>query len=281
MITVQPYFVLAASQYYKRVVMDYGIAHIYHYQRNDSDAVQVQAIPDGSVDLFFEKTASRLTAKVCGSVLSGHRLQTRSGYEYFGIRFMPGVLPGNLSVKMPELVEQELDFDDALQDRETVRKIAGTEDWQTCIQLYLQDYFRHRELPAETETGKALLASYLCRNILARSGHIRMEALARASGYSLRYVQKVFQQYLGMSPKQFSEILMFQTAIQGINQVQKGRLTEIAMASGYFDQAHFIRSFKKYCRITPAAYRKLVCQNAYWSRMDIEDVSGPGQYLSV
>ncbi len=49
----QPYFVMNTSQYYKAVVMNYGISHFYAFRRNRTIDSSIFAIPDGSIDIYF------------------------------------------------------------------------------------------------------------------------------------------------------------------------------------------------------------------------------------
>lgn len=84
-----------------------------------------------------------------------------------------------------------------------------------------------------------------------------IQELADNLKVSVREVQRIFKQYVGVSPKTFLRV-------NKINQL-KGRianndfstLTELAIESGYFDQAHFIRDFKLFMQATPGQYQKL------------------------
>lgn len=105
---VQPYFVFATYQYHKKMMMRDGIAHVYHYHQNCAEFETISAVPDGCVDIYFERSRKGVAAKVCGTVLARHELNNQKGNEYFGIRFMPGIMPSNLNVQMKELVGKEI-----------------------------------------------------------------------------------------------------------------------------------------------------------------------------
>ncbi len=68
-----------------------------------------------------------------------------------------------------------------------------------------------------------------------------------------RFIQ-VFNESVGLTPKLFCRIRRFQEVLQLINSGQEIDLTEIGLAAGYFDQAHFIHDFQDFSGITPTAY---------------------------
>ncbi|MCG7904324.1 hypothetical protein A3195_08910 [Candidatus Thiodiazotropha endoloripes] len=77
---------------------------------------------------------------------------------------------------------------------------------------------------------------------------------------SERWLQKRYAEVYGMSFKQIQSNLRFQQTHQQLwYTLSKGEsinLTELAYHSGYFDQAHFIKDFKRYTGMTPGQYLK-------------------------
>jgi AraC-like DNA-binding protein len=58
-----------------------------------------------------------------------------------------------------------------------------------------------------------------------------------------------------MSPKKFGNIVQFHSFLKLLrNKSAETSLTTISHESGYFDQSHLIRAFKKYTGITPSEY---------------------------
>ncbi|MEM7020532.1 MAG: helix-turn-helix domain-containing protein, partial [Pseudomonadota bacterium] len=89
--------------------------------------------------------------------------------------------------------------------------------------------------------------------ITEAKGNIRSEALARLGGMSLRTLQRLFAQYVGVSPKWVIQRIRLHDALERV-QAQPESLTEIAMDLGYADQAHFTRDFKAVVGISPREY---------------------------
>ena len=77
---------------------------------------------------------------------------------------------------------------------------------------------------------------------------------------SNRWLQKRYAEVYGMSFKQIQSNLRFQSAHQELWQTlakhQPLSLTQLAYRRGYFDQAHFIKDFKRYTGMTPGQYLK-------------------------
>jgi AraC-like DNA-binding protein len=77
---------------------------------------------------------------------------------------------------------------------------------------------------------------------------------------SKRWLQKRYDEVYGMSFKQIQSNLRFHSTHQKLWQTlarhQPINLTELAYHSGYFDQAHFIKDFKRYTGMTPGQYLK-------------------------
>jgi AraC-like DNA-binding protein len=61
---------------------------------------------------------------------------------------------------------------------------------------------------------------------------------------------------VGVSPKQYLKILRFQRAIAAIESTETIQWSQIALQSGYYDQAHFIHDFRHFSGFTPNEYIK-------------------------
>jgi len=73
-------------------------------------------------------------------------------------------------------------------------------------------------------------------------------------GYSERHLRRKFQQWTGWSPKKMSAILRLQRLLKLQKQKRFYNLTQLALASGYYDQAHFNRDFKQIVGTTPSQF---------------------------
>lgn len=269
---IQPFFVFATYQYYKKLIMQNGISHLYHYRQNCSELKEISAIPDGCVDIYFEKDRTGIHARACGTVLERTVLSNKMENEYFGIRFMPGVLPANLNVEMRDLVRQELALTDVARNKDLPKKIEETGDWRACIRLFVEDHDAYRQGLSNSAVGysRRRLADYVIQTMLTAMENVKVQELAERTGYSARYINMILDEYTGLNPKTFEKIIKVQNAIQMINHHQEEHLAQVGVDAGYFDQAHFTREFKKQIAMTPAEYRTLVRDHAYLKRLNID-----------
>jgi AraC-like DNA-binding protein len=80
-----------------------------------------------------------------------------------------------------------------------------------------------------------------------------IKALASRHDVSPRYLQQLFLQHTGVTPKLFHKISRFQASLKLVTRQEKS-LTTIAYDCGYADQSHFIREFKSFTGLTPSSY---------------------------
>ena len=95
--------------------------------------------------------------------------------------------------------------------------------------------------------------------MLQFNGQISIRTLSRESGTSVRNLERNFQQYLGISPKDYNFIfqvnhLFHLATIPG----EQDNLCQLSLNSGFFDQSHFIHTFKKLTNSTPKEYFKKI-----------------------
>jgi AraC-like DNA-binding protein len=100
--------------------------------------------------------------------------------------------------------------------------------------------------------------------------HTSLGALSRETGYSERWLQKKYRECFGLTFKQLQSNIRFLQALQALKRSvgrPEHRLTELALDHGYFDQAHFIKEFRRFTGMTPSKYRNvphLTGVNFFW-----------------
>ena len=84
---------------------------------------------------------------------------------------------------------------------------------------------------------------------------LTLKALAEKSGLSVTHFRRRFSAILHISPSRYIATIRVNAAIKLLTSTRM-LLTEIAHACGFYDQSHFIRTFKRIRRQTPAQYRR-------------------------
>jgi len=84
-----------------------------------------------------------------------------------------------------------------------------------------------------------------------------MKILAETACLSYKQFGRIFAEYTGATPKEFTRIVRFQRAIHMLqNDPGKGQ-AELALDCGFYDQPHLIKEFKTFSGYTPNEYMAL------------------------
>lgn len=92
------------------------------------------------------------------------------------------------------------------------------------------------------------------QKILANPAQVTVDAVARKTGWSHKHLVTLFDKFVGVSPKEFVRICRFQKAVAAIGEATAVNWSTIVHDCGYYDQAHFIKDFKRFSGLSPVAY---------------------------
>jgi AraC-like DNA-binding protein len=94
------------------------------------------------------------------------------------------------------------------------------------------------------------------RQLLVSGGTTRITDLAAETGWSARHLTGRFRTELGLTPKAAARVIRFDRARHLlIQQATSGyRLADLAVACGYFDQAHLAREFRSLAGCPPSQW---------------------------
>lgn len=79
--------------------------------------------------------------------------------------------------------------------------------------------------------------------------------LSKCSGRSVRRLQRLFQQYVGVSPKWVIRRYRLHELVELLNSGQRRDWAGVAAELGYFDQSHLILDFRRLTGWSPEKYR--------------------------
>lgn len=141
---------------------------------------------------------------------------------------------------------------DSLSDKELVnleQSIAETEDDHICI-LRIEQFLGSRLRHIATHNRKRIEASLR----LIHKGQTDLSTLAGAACLSNKQFTRIFSEYVGANPKEFSRMIRFQRALHQLETTPTIHFTQLAFDCGFYDQSHLIREFKALSGYTPAEY---------------------------
>lgn len=67
------------------------------------------------------------------------------------------------------------------------------------------------------------------------------------------FIQK-FKKYYALTPGEYIKLRKVNVAIATLQRKQNNKLVEVGLDSGFYDQSHFIKTFKKFCGYTPKEF---------------------------
>lgn len=97
---------------------------------------------------------------------------------------------------------------------------------------------------------------WAARQMIQRRGGLRVEELARALQFNPSTLYRRFMNDIGQPPKEFLSTVQFRAALAGISARRAATLTQVGYDAEYFDQSHFIKSFRKMTGLSPAMLQK-------------------------
>ena len=254
--TVQPYLMIQTENYQQIMIGQYGISHFYEFHLEPGFEKELQAVPDGSVDLLFEIGSGKNSAYLGGTVLKVKQWPMEAGKRYFGVRFQPGkcLLPKDISID--NVVDHDVEIDGRCYGRYLLEQLAQGRDIWERAQIFMDNY-RIGLSEVDWTDGLYRLENYIQNRIYETKGSIEIRELSKETGYSECYIRRVFGKIHGISPKVFEKFVRFQNVLKSMNEAE-GRFDELALVCGYYDQSHMIKDFKTYCGVTPEAYMHTV-----------------------
>jgi AraC-like DNA-binding protein len=125
-------------------------------------------------------------------------------------------------------------------------KIAGTRSISRKVML-IQEFL----LRLLHEREPDLVFEYCVRKIESSQGGISVKQLERETGYSGRWLNRKFEEKLGISPKNFSSVKRFQYYYHALLTNAERVLRHKEFYCHYYDESHFIREFKRYTGFSP------------------------------
>ena len=84
---------------------------------------------------------------------------------------------------------------------------------------------------------------------------VTVESLAKIAGISVPHLNRRFRQLLRLSPKEYILSLRVQEAQRQLV-TSNAAIGEVALATGFYDQSHFTKTFRKATGMTPLKYRR-------------------------
>ena len=210
-----------------------------------------EVLPHPCVHLVFASGRSR----VLGVQQARFVRQLKGRDRILGVKFRPGAFYPFLRRPVASLADSALPLSelfDAAAAAAAEQEVLGCADEQAMVEA--AGRFLTLRLPSSdpwVEVAAGAVEEVACDPRITRVEHLVVR-----SGLSERSLQRLFSRYVGASArwviKRYRIYEVLERLGNGANHMDWAGL---AQELGYFDQAHFIKDFKKLVGRTPADYR--------------------------
>lgn len=205
-------------------------------------------LPFPSIHLVFEKGNTKIFGVVSGKfskVLEGKS-------RVFGIKFRPGAFYPFYRKPVSDLTDRTLALEEVfgINSQPLEEEVFSKESEEELVRF--AEKFLYERLPEED--GNVETINRIIQEISSKREIVKVEDIVGFSGLNKRTLQRMFHQYVGVGPKWvINRYRMFE-----ILDRMSGRKdwADLALELGYFDQAHFIKDFKRMVGLSPDEYAK-------------------------
>ncbi|QBB71295.1 AraC family transcriptional regulator [Pseudolysobacter antarcticus] len=210
-----------------------------------------ETLPHPNVHIVFEREKTRIfgvhTARF-SKLLEGQGCA-------FGVKFRPGGFYPFLQRPLSTIADGSISLQDVFgSTADTLEnEVFANTDVSGMIAVATQ-FLRAHAPPADPNADR--IAAIVARIVDDRS-LTSVDDLASRNGLNKRSLQRLFKQYVGVSPKWVINRYRLHDAIELLASGETIDGPRLALELGYFDQAHFIRDFKKLIGRSPADYRRV------------------------
>nr|WP_222838168.1 helix-turn-helix domain-containing protein [Chitinophaga pinensis] len=224
---------------------------------DDIDTRHVRVLPDTCAELFVNYTTTPLAiidkALYRRSIITSRMsqpmdVQMRKGSGVIAICFQPGMAYKFFHQPMHTLTDTTVELADVWEDMATEMEDQLADAGNNVARVAIVQQYLLRQLANSKDDQQITNCLLLAQRSPAS---LSVKALTENTGISQRYLLRKFQQYVGLSPKEYLKVNRFVRSLQYLKKYPDQSLTHIAYESGYYDQAHFIRDYNTYSGHTP------------------------------
>jgi AraC-like DNA-binding protein len=232
-----------------------------------------RSMADGCAELIFHYNGifddlidNVAAGKSFSSGLAGQsqifrRFLIKQNFGIFGAYLYPFAVSQLFSIPGPDAKNQMIDLKTLLgsEAHELEEKVMLAMNNELRVKIVSK--FLERKLIKTKKQPPGIFESI--KHIIQTNGTASVEVLAQQVFRSTRQFERNFKQFAGFSPKLFSRIVRFQTALAKYGNSGKS-LAEIAYECGYYDQSHFVHDFKEFSGHNPKEYFSGIAEATEW-----------------
>lgn len=226
---------------------------------SDSDSF-TRTVPTGMMSLIFHRGNRLVSVKdnklhprtfISGQYKSFSDIQHSGFINMISVVFNPIGVRAFFTIPANTLAGQRVSPQE-MEDKELSQlevQLTETENDSQCIHL-IENFLTKRITNIKEHNLRRIDSSIR----LINSGRNEITHLAKAACLSNKQFNRIFNEYVGSSPKEYSRIIRFQRALFILSCNPQIPLTRLAYEIGYFDHSHMIKEFRTFSGYSPSQY---------------------------
>lgn len=172
--------------------------------------------------------------------------------EVFGVSFHEGSAFSILGIPLFEL-QNSISLLDVLNRTDLLNLYTHLREAKSLsLRIHWLEEWLLSRLSNGRDLDKLVLASL--GRLQAGRGQLPIPKLSEQFSISQRQLERLYQNQVGVSPKQYARLLKVEAARLALRQIDKNSSVNLALELGFYDQPHFIREFSSIIGLTPHAY---------------------------
>jgi len=251
---IQPSSVLAPYiKYYWMLESCVSQKETYHHR----------IIPNGFVELIFyyndtpeylrKSTRIKSKAIISGQQNEYYDIAITGEMKLFSVIFKPQASRLFLGLPVNELTNQSISADIIFKGKinSITERLADTSEIYKKVEIV--ESFLVEQITQNRDFSVSRISDSVGYINMSR-GFNQVELLASRACLSRKQFERVFGEFVGLTPKQFLKIIRFQYSIYLQQKEFNNNLAALAYDSGYYDQSHMINDYKSLSGLTPSQY---------------------------
>jgi AraC-like DNA-binding protein len=240
------------------------IRHFLFLHNNHAGTRKFRLFPDGSAGMVFTLNGMLLKTQDPVTVYPGvfiygqpgHfiDLYATAGTQLMIVLFQPAGLFRWLNIPAFSLNDEVIEASALLtkEQRAVLRRITIENTMARNISL-IESIFSN-DLVAE-KNDQLKIVEHSLQLIRQSNGIVNVSALSAGTGCHQRTLERLYRQYIGLSPRKMFVLNRVHRFIREVKLEQAtARFTAGALGAGYYDQAHLNHEFRMLTGITPSVY---------------------------
>ncbi|WP_250030916.1 AraC family transcriptional regulator [Paractinoplanes maris] len=220
---------------------------IIRWDLRGQEPYEQRVLPYPAVNVTFKPGRCR----IAGVPLGRFQETLEGAGRVFGVRFRPAGFRPFLGAPVSSITDRFVPVETVFDQDLSVRVLAADDE----AAITILDEVLTARAPAEPTPAAALAASVVAR-IAEDAGTTRVDDLADEFAIGVRQLQRLFADYVGVSPKWVIRRFRLHEAAARITTGAPVDLGELAAELGYSDQPHLTRDFTAMVGEPPALHRR-------------------------